>query len=354
MANWIIETVDSLGSFGHLYSVIALDSGDNPHIAFQVSSWPTDDLVYAYKSGGSWSTETVDSGNVGEECAIAIDSNDYPHISYYDSANDALKYAYKDAGGWNVETVDNGNGDDVGEYSGIAIDSNDYPHIVYLNDAEPNSLEYAYKDIGGWHYEVVDDTNSVGSECSVVLDGSDYPHVSYLGKTNGTSDTKYAYKDVGGWNIEVAASDGNGDAITSSTVIDLDSSGYPHIAHTEVYASPLRRYVHYSYKDGMGWHTEVVDNVETDYQCFGFALDSNDLAHISYYDMVNDDAKYAVRDVGGSWAKEIIESAGNVGHSTSLALDSRDNPHVAYADWTNYEQKYAYVAAVARTYFFLA
>ena len=346
--HWEIETVETLGSFGHLYSVIALDSDDSPHIAYQDCT--TEDLKYAYKSDDSWVTETVDStGAVGEECAIAMDSDDYPHISYYDDTNNALKYAYKDAGGWNISTVDAGDGDDVGDSSGIAIDSNGYPHIIYNNETDDN-LEYAYEDAGGWNYEVADNTGTVGDECSIVLDGSDYPHVSYLGRTNGSTDTLYAYKDAGGWHTETAGSDGDSATITSTTVIDLDSSGYPHIAYTEYFTGAKPRQVYYAYKDGGGWHTGLVDNEETAYHLLGFDLDADDLAHISYYDMINDDMKYAERDAGGNWTKEIVDSDGNVGHSCSLALDSEGMAHIAYCGWTENDLKYAKQAPGAYFY----
>ncbi|MCX7022714.1 MAG: hypothetical protein NTW26_10675, partial [bacterium] len=47
-------------------------------------------------SAGEWHIETVDSGGrVGEFTSLALDSNDYPHISYKDNqdGNEALKYA---------------------------------------------------------------------------------------------------------------------------------------------------------------------------------------------------------------------------------------------------------------------
>jgi hypothetical protein len=39
--------------------------------------------------------ETIDSeGDVGRFTSLAIDSLDYPHISYYDNSFGDLKYAY--------------------------------------------------------------------------------------------------------------------------------------------------------------------------------------------------------------------------------------------------------------------
>ncbi len=44
----------------------------------------------------NWQTEDVDkSGNVGIDPSIALDSNDSPHVCYYDQTNKDLKYAQK-------------------------------------------------------------------------------------------------------------------------------------------------------------------------------------------------------------------------------------------------------------------
>jgi hypothetical protein len=60
------------------------------------------------------------------------------------------------------------------------------------------------------------------------------------------------------------------------------------------------------------------------------ALDSGDNPHISYYDFMNDDLKYAAW-TGSGWNIQTVDSDGFVGRHTSIALDSSDNPHISYS-----------------------
>ena len=85
---------------------------------------------------------------VGSFTSIAIDSNGYVHISYYDCGEltggfctkGDLKYATNASGSWKTYTIDSEG--DVGEWTSIAIDSNGKVHISYLDDTN-NDLKYA-------------------------------------------------------------------------------------------------------------------------------------------------------------------------------------------------------------------
>jgi PKD repeat protein len=187
-SSWSIETVDS-SSWVEKDTSIALDTNDHPHISYYNDDGH--DLKYAEWSG-SWSIEIVDSnGNVGLCNSLALDTNNHPHISYYyhDGAghNLCLKYAERISLFWSIETVDS-NGD-VGPYSSLALDKNNYPHISYYNQSGHN-LKYAKWTGSSWSIETVDSNGDVGYYTSIALDKNNYPHISYYDTIN--YDLKYA------------------------------------------------------------------------------------------------------------------------------------------------------------------
>ena len=189
---WWIQTADAQDDVGK-YTSIALDSNNTPHISYFDNT--NDDLKHAYYDGNQWHKETVDSpGDVGEHLSLVLDSNDRPHISYRDKTNTNLKYAYYDGNQWHNETVDSlGN---VGRYTSIALDGNDRPHISYLDDSNYD-LKYSYYNGSQWHNETVDSQGVLGMYTSIALDSNDNPHISYFSWKNDdtNNDLKYAVMD---------------------------------------------------------------------------------------------------------------------------------------------------------------
>jgi len=205
---WKKITVDLSGDVGR-YSSIAMGSNCSVHISYYDATHG--DLKYAKGVAGLWSTETIDFCNyfgcffdVGRYSSIAIDSNNVPHISYYDATLGDLMYAKKSGGVWTQWTVDNPG--DVGLYTSIAIDSNNVPHISYY-DATNHNLKYAKKSGGVWTKETVDSPGDVGEYSSIALDANSNPHISY--HNDDTDELMYAKKVQGNWVKQVVDSTGN-------------------------------------------------------------------------------------------------------------------------------------------------
>jgi hypothetical protein len=317
---WVLETADNSGSVGY-HSSIALDNNNYPHISH--NDWLNKDLKYVYRDNDGWHRVTVDADNALEATSLALDSNGYPHISYYQWGTQFnLRYAYMDSGGWYKTTVDSTG--DIGRDSSLALDSNDYPHISY-RDSTNSDLKYAYKDSGGWHTVTLVSSISIAWGTSIALDSNDNPHISYYDNTN--TDLKYAYKDSGGWHFETADTTGG-----RGSSIALDSNDNPHISYGD------SANLEYAYKDSGGWHTEIVDSAGV--YLTSLTLDSSNNPHIGYYDSGNKNLKYAYKDSGG-WNKVTVDSGGDVGFQPSLALDSNNYPHISYEDHTNTALKYA-------------
>jgi len=101
--------------------------------------------MYAWWNGAGFDTAVVDGDgdalNVGRYSSLELDSNNFPHIAYFDETNEQLKYAYWDGGSWVFSVVDSDGR--VGEFTSLALASNGDPHISYYDDGN-HALKYAY------------------------------------------------------------------------------------------------------------------------------------------------------------------------------------------------------------------
>jgi fibronectin type 3 domain-containing protein len=372
-ASWNIQTLDSYGDVGRFTS-IALDSSENPHIAYFNNTIYPGDLKYANWTGSKWNIMNVDFGNldVGEYISLALDSNyiphvaykrrrssylryanktggtwnwdiaaniggaytsivmdgdDLPHISYMRNHSFTLRYVHWNGSEWNIQEVDGSN--NVGKFSSIALNESDYPRIAYYDEWNSN-LKYAEWTGSIWAVSFVDPSGTVGGHCSMALDSSYTPSISYYKATTG--DLMYARWNGFSWSKQTIDSAGDVGKFTS---IVLDTNDYPHISYYDIDNKVLK----YAWWNGSAWSNEVVDpTFEVGYYT-SIDLDTMDRPHISYYDFKNGDLKVA--SLNGSWTYEVLDSVGDVGRYTSLKIDGSNFAHIAYFDVTQYEVKYA-------------
>jgi len=144
-----------------------------------VSFWsPKDGLAYGEKRSNNWEINIIDYGKVGWWNSMAIDSNGYPHISYFDFENKNLLYIYFDGNFWKKEIVDKE--DEVGSWNSLVLDQENRPSISYF-DQKNGNLKFAQKSDGGWLLETPDKKGIVGERTNIVLDKEQNPIIAYAG-----------------------------------------------------------------------------------------------------------------------------------------------------------------------------
>ncbi len=289
--HWTTQTVDSSEKYEHMSNrSLRIAGSGRVGVAFGGRK-----LYYAQRDGSSYAVTTVDSSyNVGSHASLAFDSGNNPHISYFDATNGKLKYAARNGSSWSVETVHAAGSGIVGLYSSIDLDGYT-PYIVFY-DATNQELGIVYKLSGGWIKEVINTVGDAGKYASLDMVGNT-PHVSYY---NATDDAlMYATKVSGVW---------------QNVMVDRRLPTDP---------AEWR---------GVGQFTSLIVN--------------NSQAHISYYDAIRGDLKYArVRQDGSNFVIDtelVLSITGQkVGLFTSIALSSSD-PFISFFNETTDDLIYAY------------
>ncbi len=316
---------------------MALDSNGFPYISYynadSQSLW-----MVTVDGDGNWVKEEVDSdGDVGQYSRIVV-VNDDPIIAYYDATNGRLKLAYRRNGLWNITIIDNS--PNVGTWIGMAADKNGMVHISYI-DENNEDLKYARWDGNSSVVQEVDDgiTEAGGGaiirQTSIAIDSLGYPHIAYYDGFLG--DLRYAYYDPqqGAWVKEVIDDPPEGDTSQEDlgkwNSIVLDENDNPYIA----YSDSTNFKIKLAYNTDGTWHREML---MTQDMCEAYVniLLLNDRPFISYFDSTYSDLRLAWKNID-TWQYEIVDSVGITGEYSSMAITPTGALAFAYRSYT-YDQ----------------
>ncbi len=277
---WYNETVFEQAGIVGRYLSLAIDTNDVLHASFFVN----DCLYYSNNATGIWMETIVDEdawARVGYYNSIALDSSDNPRIAYWDSSQEDLKYAYYDGSTWNIDVVDSHSKDEAGEYCSLAIAHDDTPHISYhyrVDSTNERQLKHAWKTGNSWNEEVVYDQDIPGRfTCIAINNITGELHISHNCLSN--KDLLYSNNSGAGWNTQVLDDTNDCGYYTSLT---LDHQGEPHIVHFDQTDSVIKR----TWRESGSWYTETVvsSGPMGNDRCLDIAMDSNNEPKISYYD----------------------------------------------------------------------
>ncbi len=323
---WQVETVESAGSVG-VYSALALSRGNVPYMVYQNEAG---DLRVARYDGFAWVTETVDSAaGLGAYPSIALDRAGFPRLSYYDVGGGNLKYARYDGLAWVTETVDVGGS--MGMYTSLALDEDGRPNIAYY-DATHGDLKYAYFNGTTWFTETVDAAGDVGRYASLALDQRGLPHIAY--SDAGRGELRYAHFTGAVWITETVDGPGGAGAYAS---LALDAQGRPHLGYYDAGRGELR----YAFYDGSSWITTTLLSGGEVGLYTTLALDRQGQPHLACFDAGQGRLLYLFYN-GTSWITQTVESGVRLG-ALSLALDSGNLPHLGYYDLVNGDLGYVWI-----------
>ena len=171
------------------YTSIAVGSDGLPAISFY-AAYTTSALALAKcndsacTGGGETINFPDNAATLGMYTSIALISDTFPVISYYDQTNGDLKVircndAFCNAGGDTITTVD-ASANNVGLWTSLALGADGFPVISYYDDTD-DALKVAKCDDvacapGGETITTVDDPgNDVGKYSSLAIGGDGFP-----------------------------------------------------------------------------------------------------------------------------------------------------------------------------------
>jgi hypothetical protein len=369
---WATTTIDSTANSGQ-FSSMKLNNG-YPGIASFTGAGGL--LKYNWKDDSGWHMETAFSDpNGADDTSLGYNAG-YPAVSFHlrGTYYDYVKYAWRTVGGWNNENV-NQLGGFEGTGESLAF-NNGYPSISYC-DRYTGNVYYAYKDGSGWHNSAIKyeqdldylsslafNSGNPGISYAAVPSGAmmsaqnnthmfaPYPFQrnNYVMASNSSTNTsssrevmllstpmslRYTWKDTSGWHFETV-DPGSGSTWEGGYSSLAYFNGYPRISYIE-WLGGASCNLKYAYKDGSGWHTELVDSgIPSTAAWTSLSIDSAGYPKISYY--ANGPLKYAYKDASG-WHNQIVDSTG--GSYTSSVVDtSGKHPKISYSSGSHL--KYAY------------
>ena len=331
---WQISTVAQ----GSLTTSIGIGTNDHPRISFHADNA----LGYAQFDGASWQVSLVQTGGVdfGSGIALAVDPDDYAHISYSFDGRRGINYTALGTSGWTSATLDKDDGGHLGSQTAISISSSGSMWVVY-GAGTVGGLKYVTGDGTNWANGSLAQLTDSEIHVSMALDTRDYPHIVYEGDAAGERHIRHVY-----WNgLQWLAEDVDTEGSLEYPSIAVDSHDRPHVCYYSVRDSGGNetRDLKYARKNGPSWDITTIDS-DGDVGLYNaIAVDSASRPHISYVDASNHGLKYAYFD-GAGWNIESVDVTNGVevGWQTSIALGTNNQPHISYFDVAAGSLKYAH------------
>ena len=220
------------------FSDISRDLSGGIHVAYYDQA--ANALKYAYRApNGLWSASVIldSTPGSGQYLSMALNAAGEPAIAYSDGLHGDMKFAYKHGGVWKTETVESKGS--VGLYPSLMFDNSGRPTMIYYNKTR-GDLRFAVRNMttNRWSFENVQTADDAGRSGDLEVDPATGRFAcAYVDSTTNT--VNYALHQKGGtWKV-VKAAKTRGGAGSISLNYQFYSSG-PSIAFYDAYAADLK------------------------------------------------------------------------------------------------------------------
>ncbi len=360
-ADWTVETLDfiyeptgttpegSSDEEGRIHPSIAVDSQDNPHVAYRNAD---EGLKYAYHDGTAWTLELIDSttnnwGNVvaGQGSAIVLDDDDHPHITAfsYGSADADIRLMSFDGTEWTAHDI----GEGFAVATALAIDDDDRFHVLYRRNAEGSNHELVYahrhlEDDQEWEEEKTFEINWNRRPFDMAVDSNGTAAIAFSANLD-TSEIEVHENSQGSWNSTIidgsnvttnwaeinAAFDDQGEILVSYRGNDPDSDMRGLILARQVSGQWQRQFV-----------AELDTGPPTPYH--GLTVDEDNRLHLAYRDSAFSSVVWTHLDDSQQWQSDVAYSPEPlVGTRSSLVRLGDGTVHALYWDASNERIRHA-------------
>lgn len=288
---------------------------------------------------------TIDSGgDVGRDASITVGADGLPVIAYRDASNLDLKVIKCGnaacSSGNTTTSVDTAG--DVGYETSIAIGTDGFPVISYFDNTNADLKVYTCStaSCNAGSAASVDTVGSVGLASSITIGTDGFPVVSY--RDNSNEDLKVTKCG------NAACSAGNTTtsvdtvgSVANYTSIAIGTDGFPIIAFLDLTNYNLRVSKCANAACSGAPTTTSIDTVGDVGAYPSITIGEDGFAVIAYFDTTNTDLKvYKCNNATcAAGTTTSVDTVGDMGRHASITIGADGLPVIGHVDWSNFDAR---------------
>jgi len=194
--SWSNSTIDSstYAAYRSDRASMYIDSNSEVHVVYYRDYGNGDyEFLYSNFDGSAWSNSTINASITNSAGAsIVVDSNSIVHVAYGFENDDGLNlvHAQYSGGTWSSNIVDS---DQAGSGTSLTMDSDDNLYLFYTAEMAAYEVRFASYDGTNWDRTMFSLNESIQSKVQMLMDSNRNLHVVYNSMENNAGNFEYLF-----------------------------------------------------------------------------------------------------------------------------------------------------------------